>query len=130
MIGQDKAGDPPAAGDWVVATYGRRARDALVDLAEFGGMAARLVARGRDAYDQDETLRLAAEAVASRMGEAVARLSEEFIKDHPRIPWRKIRGMRNIISHDYGRVDHDLLWNALVDRVPEVATLVDEVLMR
>lgn len=118
------------AGSWVEATYGYQARDALVDLVEFTDMAARLVAKGRSAYDQDETLRLAAEAVSHRIGEAVARLPDAFTVDHPSIEWRKIRGMRNIIAHSYARVDYAILWNALEPKMPEVATEVRVLLSR
>jgi len=37
----------------------------------------------------------------SQIGELVGRLNENFIKSIPNIPWRKIRGMRNRIIHDY-----------------------------
>ncbi len=61
-------------------------RATLKDLVEFGDAAARLVARGTDAYDGDEVPRLAYKAILHHFGEAVARLSRqspEFIDDHP-----------------------------------------------
>lgn len=115
-------------GSWVVATYGRRVRDVLVDLVEFTDMAARLVVKGRTSYDQEETSRLAAEAICHRIGEAVARLPDAFINDHRDIEWRKIRGMRNIIAHSYARVDHGILWNALDQRMPELAAYARDLL--
>ena len=108
--------------------YGRRVRDTLLDLLEFTDMAARLVARGRAAYDGDEALRLAAEAITHRIGEAVSRLSEEFVTDHPQIEWRKVKGMRNIVTHEYARIDYEIVWNALALRVPEIAAFVRSVL--
>lgn len=87
-------------------------------------MAERLVARGRPAYDGDEALRLAAEAITHRIGEAVSRLSEEFVTDHPQIEWRKVKGMRNIVTHEYARIDYEIVWNALALRVPEIASFV------
>jgi uncharacterized protein with HEPN domain len=104
--------------------YGRRVRDTLLDLLEFTDMAARLVARGRAAYEGDEALRLAAEAITHRIGEAVSRLSEEFVTDHPQIEWRKIKGMRDIVTHGYARIDYEIVWNTLALRVPEIAAFV------
>lgn len=118
------------SGAWVVAEYGPRTRDVLRDVATFTDMAARLVARGRAAYDRDEMHRLAAEAVAQRIGEAVARLSDDFIADHPDIEWRKIKGMRNVVAHDYARIDHVIVWNALADRMPELRNYVRDTLSR
>lgn len=128
MTGTDAGGRE--AGSWVTATYGPRVRDVLVDLVEFTDMAARLVAKGRSSYDQDETSRLAAEAISHRIGEAVARLPDAFMVDHPTIEWRKIRGMRNIIAHSYARVDYSILWNALDQRMPEVKAYVRDLLAR
>jgi uncharacterized protein with HEPN domain len=91
-------------------------------------MAARLVARGRAAYDEDEALRLAAEAITHRIGEAVSRLSEEFITDQPQIEWRRIKGMRNIVTHEYARIDYEIVWNALALRIPEIAVFLRRIL--
>jgi uncharacterized protein with HEPN domain len=99
-------------------------RDRLTqqDILEFCAQAARLVARGRDAYDSDEMLRLAAEALIHRIGEAAGRLSQAFQEQHVDVPWRAIRGMRNVIAHDYGRVDHAIVWNTLRYDLPHVAS--------
>lgn len=115
---------------WVSQTYGDRAATALADIVEFTAMAARLVDRRRSAYDEDETLRLVAEAITHRIGAAVARLPDDFVSDHPAIEWRKIKGMRNIVAHDYARVDHELVWVALASKMPEVAAYVCAVLDR
>lgn len=114
--------------DEITAVYGYRTNAALLDLLQFAEMAARLVARGRAAYDRDETLRLAAEAITHRLGEAVARLSDEFIADHPQVEWRKIEGMRNIVSHQYAHIDYEILWNALADRIPVTADAIRSIL--
>lgn len=40
-----------------------------------------------------------------QIGELSGGLSEEFKKSHEEIPWRSIRGMRNIVAHRYGTID-------------------------
>jgi len=44
------------------------------------------------------------------VGEAASRLSPETRALFPSIPFRSIRGTRNIIAHDYGVVDLDQVW--------------------
>lgn len=44
------------------------------------------------------------------IGEAASRLSSESQALFPGIPFRAMRGMRNIIAHDYGEVDLELVW--------------------
>ena len=45
-----------------------------------------------------------------QIGELTNKLSEEFRAEHPEIPWRAIRGMRNIVAHEYGKIDEETVW--------------------
>lgn len=103
-------------------------RRTLGDIIDFSGMAARLVARGRRAYDQDEALPLAAEAVLHRIGEAVSRLPETLTAAHPEVRWRLMRGMRNLIAHKYEVVDPVIVWNTLVYELPVDAAAIEAIL--
>ena len=47
------------------------------------------------------------------IGEAASRLTPETQARFPQIPFRAMRGMRNIIAHDYGEVDMDLVWTTV-----------------
>ena len=49
-----------------------RDQRAVEDILEFCDQAARLVARGREAFENDEMLPLAGEALAQRVGEAAS----------------------------------------------------------
>lgn len=104
-----------------------RTRHVLEDFLDFAGIGARLVERGRDAYD-DEMLRLAAEAILHRIGEAVARLSDDFTKAHRQVNWRPMKGMRNLVAHEYGAVDYNILWNSLEHDLPHEAVEVQRIL--
>lgn len=48
-----------------------------------------------------------------QIGELAARLSDGFKEKHPEIPWREIRGMRNIVAHEYGSIDIDTVWETV-----------------
>ncbi len=39
------------------------------------------------------------------VGEATKRLSAEFRSQHPEVPWKDIAGMRDILAHQYDRVN-------------------------
>src|SRR5437762_12368936 len=45
------------------------------------------------------------------IGEAASGLSTETQALFPGLPFRSMRGMRNIIAHDYGEVDLEQVWN-------------------
>jgi uncharacterized protein with HEPN domain len=105
-----------------------RAKQTLLDFLEFASTGSDLAARGRGAYDADEMLRLAAEAILHRIAEAVARLPEDIIVAHPEVRWRPMKGMRNLVAHEYGAIDYDIVWNALTDDLPREAVRVRHIL--
>ena len=54
------------------------------------------------------------------IGEAVNRLSSEFITNNPQIPFRQIRGMRNRVVHEYKEIDTEILWEVMQTSIPEL----------
>lgn len=73
-----------------------------------------------DVFITSEVYQLATSMCIVQIGENVSRLSEEFKVKYNDIPWRNIKGMRNITTHKYESIDLIALWNVLIDRVPEL----------
>ena len=92
----------------------------LQDLADFIDMTREVTSRTREAYDADITLRLAGEAIVTRVGQAVSRLPENFKQVNPQVPWRSIKGARNLTSQYYHRIDHHIIWLTLERELPEI----------
>lgn len=55
-----------------------------------------------------------------QIGELVGKLTEEFRQQHPAVPWRQIKAMRNIVAHSYGSVDPETTWEIITDDIPEL----------
>lgn len=110
------------------APLSQRDRQSLEDLVEFAGTGARLIARGRKAYDEDEMLRLAAESVIHRLGEAANRISEDVLAANPQVQWRGMKGMRNVVAHECGAIDYNIVWNSLANDLPAEAAEVQRIL--
>ena len=64
----------------------------------------------------------------SQIGELVGRLDAEFMEENNNIPWRKIRGMRNRIVHDYEGIQLNIVWDVLEDFLPELISDVESLL--
>lgn len=47
------------------------------------------------------------------MGEAAAGVSEGAKASHPGVPWKDLKGLRNVLIHDYMEVDLGLVWDAV-----------------
>jgi len=117
-VGEAGRRDQPEAGDR------ERLERTLHDLTDFIEMAGEVTSRTRASYDADITLRLAGEAIVTRVGEAVGRLPDSYKVDNPEVPWRSIRGARNLTSHEYHRIDHDVIWQTLDRDLPEIGRLL------
>ena len=66
----------------------------------------------------------------STIGESAANISDEFQKDHPEIPWVKMRGMRNRLVHifDYEQIDYEIVWDVAKNALPELEPKIREAL--
>ena len=62
----------------------------------------------------------------SQIGELAGRLDAEFIEANAQIPWRKIRGMRNRIVHDYEGIQLNFVWDVLTDDLHELIQNIDK----
>lgn len=61
------------------------------------------------------------------MGEAIKRLSGEF-RQHPEVPWDDVAGMRDIIAHQYDRLDLNIVWQVIQRNIPELLTMITPLL--
>ncbi len=60
------------------------------------------------------------------IGEAAAHLSDETRQAIPALPFRKMRGMRNIVAHDYANVDLRVVWEVVTVHVPDICAVLEQ----
>jgi uncharacterized protein with HEPN domain len=60
------------------------------------------------------------------IGEATAHLTEDTRHFFPQLSFRQMRGMRNIVAHDYGNVDPTIIWEVATVHVPEVFSVLEK----
>lgn len=57
------------------------------------------------------------------IGEAATKVmdnNELFTQQHPEVPWRSIRGMRNRIAHGYFDINLEVVWATVQTALPEL----------
>lgn len=62
------------------------------------------------------------------IGEAVARLTDKVKAKESQIPWTKIKGFRNIVTHDYFGVDAEEVWQIIKNHLPELEIEIKKIL--
>ena len=66
-----------------------------------------------------------------QIGELSNSLSEEFRDETSgKIPWVNIKGMRNIVAHNYGSLDEKLVWETATNDIPELLEFCNTELIR
>ncbi len=76
----------------------------------------------------NRVLMRATERSVEIIGEAARHVSPEFIAAHPEIPWRQIIGQRNILAHEYGQIDHEMLFKTATLDVPALISTLEKIL--
>ena len=62
-----------------------------------------------------------------QIGELSGKLSPELRSGtENRIEWHKIRGMRNIVAHNYGLIRLDILWEVVMHDIPILRDFCEE----
>jgi len=62
------------------------------------------------------------------IGEMVDRLSDEFRSQYTQIEWNKIKGLRNIVAHDYFGIDAEEIWQIAQIQLRKLKTDIHQML--
>ena len=79
-------------------------------------------------YLESILLRSAVERQLEILGEAARRMSENFQQEHSAIDWRNTIGLRNIIAHQYEKVQHDIIWEIVTSVLPDLLKQLEPLL--
>jgi uncharacterized protein with HEPN domain len=59
------------------------------------------------------------------IGEAAAQISDETRARAPEIPWTKIVGLRNLIAHEYFRIDLEVIQSIVAEQLDSLDTIAE-----
>lgn len=62
------------------------------------------------------------------IGEAATHVPEEIQQQFSEIPWYKMKGMRNILIHEYFGVDPEVLWKTVQEDLPSLQDKIKKML--
>ena len=91
--------------------YLKHIRDAIQRIESY-------TAKGRKVFFHETMVQDAVIRNLEVIGEAVRNLSPEFQRRYPKIPWRNITALRNVLIHEYFGVDLEIVWRVVERRLP------------
>ncbi len=53
-----------------------------------------------------------------QIGESSNKISKDLKNKYPNVSWNAIKGLRNVIAHEYGSVDDKVLLNTISEDIP------------
>ena len=74
----------------------------------------------------DKTIQLAMERQFEILGEAASHVSATTKQHHSAIDWRRIKDFRNLIAHEYFRVDLAKLWYVATEIIPGLRLILED----
>lgn len=65
------------------------------------------------------------------IGETIKAIDDKtghtLFPDYPQVAWKKVIGLRNIISHEYANIDYDIIWVVIVKYIAPLAVGVRQI---
>jgi uncharacterized protein with HEPN domain len=95
------------------------------DILEACGRIRRAIADvSLESFRVDELRRDAVARNIEIIGEAAKHVPDDVAARAPEIPWRNVRGMRDVLAHGYFGVSVDILWATATTKVDEIEAAV------
>ncbi len=95
-------------------------REQLQLMLGYARQAMRWVEEAGATWIADEKTLAAVALVVGQLGERARRVSDELAQQTD-LPWPRIRGMRNVLYHDYLHLNAEILRGTVKDDLPDLA---------
>ena len=79
-------------------------------------------------FYKDEDLREIVCFNIFQIGELAKGLSSLFTKEYNEVPWKQIKGMRDIIGHGYETIDVEIIYNTANSDIKELSEYCNKIL--
>lgn len=83
-------------------------------LAAIEGAKAALSGQSWEDFQQSWVLRHAVQRALEIISEAARQLPNDLTSAYPDVPWSDIRGIGNVLRHDYHNVSDGVVWNVVL----------------
>ena len=64
----------------------------------------------------------------AQIGELAGHVSDSLREQHGEIPWKQIKGMRNLIIHDYDGIQMNIVGQTVEEDIPVLKAKLEEIL--
>lgn len=107
---------------------GRKVGPVLAEILDaIGGIEAHTAGKSLADFEQDWLLRLATQRALEIVSEASRHIPDELLPLAPDVPWKQIRGIGNILRHEYHRIADDVIWAVVTENLSPLKSAVEAI---
>jgi uncharacterized protein with HEPN domain len=106
----------------------RREDERLLDILDALAAIERYTIQGKQAFEEQELIQVWIVHHFQIIGEAANTLSSQRLSQYSTIPWRQIIGLRNMLVHEYFRIDRQAIWDITESDLPPLKLVVEQML--
>jgi uncharacterized protein with HEPN domain len=106
-------------------------RGRIEDILEaIGNLQEYVEGMSREKFAADKKTARAAAYDVGVIGEAARTIPPDVRARWPEVPWEKMQAIRNVVVHEYFRVDVDILWHTITGDLPPLVPFLRSMLER
>lgn len=85
--------------------------------------------RDYDTFESNSIYQNATALCVLQIGELTTHFTNEFKAEYNKIPWNQIKALRNVVAHNYGKIDNEILWETLISDIPVLNEYCSQIIM-
>jgi uncharacterized protein with HEPN domain len=103
----------------------RKVLHAIDDILEAIGRVEQITAGKTLAdFEQSWQLRWLVQRAIEIISEASRALPDDLKNERPEIPWPRVRGIGNVLRHEYGGLSDPIIWRVVTDELPRLKAAI------
>lgn len=71
-------------------------------------------------FARDSVYKNATALCVLQIGELTTHLTDDFKQTYTGMPWIQIKALRNLVAHNYGKIDDESLWETITGDIPKL----------
>lgn len=83
-----------------------------------------------ESFNNNSTIQRSVAFSIFQIGELSKEFSNDFVKQHTEVPWKRIKGMRDVIGHAYGTITIDRVWCTASIDIVELKNYCESILIK
>jgi uncharacterized protein with HEPN domain len=68
--------------------------------------------------------------VVGELLKKISRMNKSLLENYPEIEWDKIMRLRDIVSHHYEKVDHEIIFDICAHHIPRLRSTIQKIIAK